>query len=210
MRRTAHGEGSVNVHRALGGEISWVSAKPADDDLDTIRRIASGDRHALAELHARHRQTVFRYVLQLTPDRGLAEEILQDTLVAVWKGARTFEGRSSVRTWLLGIARRQAHNALRQRGLTLAAESELADLPARDPEPEAAAIASAEREELVEAFGRLGPVHREVLVLILVDDLSYQEAAAVLGVPIGTVKSRLSNARSAMRALLQAREGADR
>jgi DNA-directed RNA polymerase specialized sigma24 family protein len=59
-------------------------------------------------------------LLQLTPDYGLAEELLQDTLVAVWKSARSFEGRSSVLTWLIGIARRQAHNTLRQRKIPLA------------------------------------------------------------------------------------------
>lgn len=201
----------MDVRYAIGREIGWVSeSSPADDDLQAIRCIASGDRQALTALYMRYRQPLFRYLLQLTPDRGLAEELLQDTLVAVWRSAKRFEGRSSVQTWLLGIARRQAHNTLRQRGLPLADASALIELPATDPEPEEAALASVAREELANAFGQLSLVHREVLALTFVEELSYQETAQVLGVPVGTVKSRLSHARRALRTLLGSRKGAER
>jgi RNA polymerase sigma factor (sigma-70 family) len=192
--------------------IEWVSERFADDnsrtDEHTIARIAAGDRQALTQLYLRHRQALFSYLLQLTPDYGLAEDLLQDTLVAVWKSARSFEGRSSVRTWLIGIARRQAHNTLRQRGLPLADLSELDEIPATDLEPEDAALASAARDELSEALRQLLPIHREVLALIFVHQLSYQETAQVLGVPMGTVKSRLSHAKRALRTLLRSAEGA--
>jgi RNA polymerase sigma-70 factor (ECF subfamily) len=186
----------------MGREIGWASAPSAGADDQILRRVAAGDRQALSELYARHRQTLFRYLLQLTPDHHLAEEILQDTLVAVWQSARSFEGRSSAQTWLLGIARRQAHNTLRRRGVPLADPAELADLPASDPAPEDALLAGAARAELVAALRRLPPIHREVLVLVFVQELSYQEAAQVLGVPVGTVRSRLSHARRALRTLL--------
>lgn len=183
-------------------EVSWTAMKPLADDVRLIRRIARGDRQALVELYACYQRALFAYLLQLTPDYGLAEELLQDTLVAVWKSAYSFEERSSVLTWLIGIARRQAHNTLRQRKLPTADISEFGDLPATDLEPEAFVLASVARDELVQAFRRLAPVHREVLVLIFVQELSYQAAAAVLEVPVGTVKSRLSNARRALRVLL--------
>lgn len=183
-----------------------MATKPLVDDVRLIRRIARGDRQALAELYACYQRALFAYLLQLTPDYGLAEELLQDTLVAVWKSAHSFEGRSSVLTWLIGIARRQAHNTLRQRKPPAADISELEDLPASDLEPEAFALASVARDELVRAFHRLAPVHREVLALIFVQELSYQETATVLEVPVGTIKSRLSNARRALRALLDAKE----
>jgi RNA polymerase sigma-70 factor (ECF subfamily) len=201
------------VRYAIGWEIGWVCASesdPAEDDIQAIRRIASGDRQALTALYLRYQQPLFRYLLQLTPDRGLAEELLQDTLVAVWRSAKRFEGRSSVQTWLLGIARRQAHNTLRQRGQPLADASALIELPATDPQPEEAALASFAREELADAFGRLSPVQREVLALTFVDELTYKETAQVLGVPVGTVKSRLSHARRALRMLLDARKGTER
>lgn len=181
-------------------------SKPLADDRHIVQRIAGGDRQALAELYARYQRPLFNYLLQLTPDYGLAEEILQDTLVAIWKSAKSFEGRSSVSTWLIGIARRQAHNTLRQRKLPLVDEAVLTDLPAADPEPEEFTLASVERDELVAAFRQLAPMHREILALTFIQELSYQETAQVIGVPLGTVKSRLSNAKKALRALLESRE----
>ncbi len=194
------------MEHVLSRDIVWTDARPADEDAQTLRRIAGGDRQALTELYLRHRLPLFRYLLQLTPDHGLAEELLQDTLVAVWKSARTFEARSSARTWLFGIARRQAHNTLRQRGLPLADAAALETMVDCDPQPEDAALAAAERAELADALGSLPPIHREVLVLVFLQELSYAETAQVLDVPVGTVKSRLNHAKRALRGLLEARE----
>lgn len=185
-------------------------SKPLADDGKMVQRVAQGDRQALAELYARYQRPLFQYLLQLTPDYGLAEEMLQDTLVAVWKSAHSFEGRSSVLTWLIGIARRQAHNTLRRHKLPFVDGSELLGLPASDPEPEEFTLASIERDELVAAFRQLAPMHREILALTFVQELSYQETAQVLGVPLGTVKSRLSNAKKSLRTLLESREGTKR
>src|ERR1700687_2669218 len=135
-----------------------------DADSELLQRIAAGNRQALAELYARYQRTLFNYLLQLTPDYGLAEEMLQDTFVAVWKSAHNFERRSAVQTWLFGVARRQPHNTLRQRKLPLADESTLHAMPSIDPEPEEALLASATRDELAAAFTHLSLVHREVLV----------------------------------------------
>src|SRR5215813_9175341 len=123
----------MDVEQTAAQEIRWVSEHMAEDRL-LIARIAGGDRQALTELYLRYRQPLFRFLLQLTPDYGLAEELLQDTLMAVWRSACRFEGRSSVQTWLLGVARRQAHNTLRQRGLPLADEAKIREVPASDPE----------------------------------------------------------------------------
>lgn len=191
-------------------EVGWMPPEPLVDDAQLIRRIGSGDRQALSELYARYQRVLFAYLLQLTPDYGLAEELLQDTLVAIWKSAGSFEGRSSVLTWLIGIARRQAHNTLRQRHVPLTALSEVEAMPAPDLEPEEVALAGVARAELIEAFRCLAPVHREVLLLTFVQELSYQETAAILEVPVGTVKSRLSNARRALRAILDAKEDTKR
>lgn len=187
-----------------------MQTQPATDDKQILKRIAGGDREALAELYDSYQQPVFRYLLQLTPDYGLAEEILQDTFVAVWKSARTFEGRSTVLTWLISIARRQAHNILRRHKLPTLDEANLEELAATEPEPEDFALASIARDELAAAFKQLAPVHREIIVLIFIEDLSYPEVANVLGIPVGTVKSRLSNAKRILRTLLDLREGTQR
>ncbi len=198
------------MRNAAAREVTWVNERVADPDQSILDRIARGDRDALAALYARYQAPLFRYLVQITGDHGLAEEVLQDTLVAVWKGAASFEGRSTVQTWLIGIARRQAHNNQRRRAVPLADASELDVLAAGEPEPEDAALASVEREELAAAIGCLATVHREALVLAFVNGLSYREMAAALGIPEGTVKSRLSNAKRALRDLLDASEEVER
>ena len=183
---------------------------PAEDERQIVKRIGAGDRQALAELYGRYQRPLFHYLLQLTPDYGLAEELLQDTLVAVWKSAQNFEERSSVLTWLFGIARRQAHNTLRQRTIPVVDVAALEEMAAKEPEPEAFTLANIARDELLAAFKELAPVHREVLVLILVQDLSYEETAAILSIPVGTVKSRLSNAKKCLRTILTTKEEAEK
>lgn len=174
-----------------------------------LTRIASRDRQALAELYSRHQRPLFRYLWQLTQDAGLAEEVLQDTLVAAWNGAASFEGRSTVRTWLFGISRRQAYNVLRRRGIELASEDALVALEDPEPGPEARVLQQSDAEEIQRALGRLPVIHREVLVLNFINGLRYEEIASVLGVPEGTVKSRLSNAKRGLRNLLAHRADGD-
>ena len=184
--------------------MGWVGEKhPVDEDGLVLERVAAGERAALEEVYARFGGALFRYLSTLASDRRVAEEILQDTLVAVWRGAGSYRGRSSVRTWLFGIARRQAHNTLRRRGPQLAQEDEIHSRPALEPGPEEALLADARREELAGLVVRLSPVHREVLALFFFHELSYEETARVLEVPVGTVKSRLSNAKKALRTLMQ-------
>jgi RNA polymerase sigma factor (sigma-70 family) len=194
----------------MAREASWVSGHPADEGQRVLDRIANGDRQALAELYDTHHLAILRYLWSLTDDRGLAEEILQDTLVAVWKGAGTFEGRSTVLTWLIGIARRQAHNSRRRRSLPRVDLAELEALPDSGPDPEDLVLAGAERDQLAEAIRGLAPVHREILNLTFTQELSYAEMATIAGVPEGTIKSRLSNAKRALRARLHAIEEVER
>jgi len=190
--------------------VDGVAEAVGDRDRATVARIAAGDRDALTELYGRYQRPLFAYLLLLAPDRGTAEEILQDTLVAAWRGAGRFDGRSSVQGWLFAIARRRAHAALRRRAVPLTAEIALAAVPSPEPGPEEAALAGASRDELVAGLRAIAPVHREALVLALGEGLSYQEMAEVLGVPMGTVKSRVSNAKRALRAALGEREATSR
>ena len=184
-----------------------------DEEARLIARIAAGERAALACLYARIGGPLMGYLLQLTSDYGLAEEVLQDTLLAIWSSAATFAGRSSARTWLFGVARRQAHNTLRRRGLPLVQPGEedgLALLPDPGPGPEDAALARAGQAEMAAALARLAPAHREVLLLAVVQGLPQQDLAEILGVPLGTVKSRLHAAKRALRALLTVDAGQER
>jgi RNA polymerase sigma-70 factor (ECF subfamily) len=171
-------------------------ASAADDVL--LERVAGGDAAALAALYRRYGSRLFGYLQRYAGDRMVAEEILQDTLLAVWRSAPRYAGRSGVRTWLFGIARRQAHNRLRVQEppqLPLDGVAGWAD-PA--PGPAEWAIANAQGAAIAEAFDALAPQQREVLALAFAARMPHGEIAEVLGVPVGTVKSRLHHARAAL------------
>ena len=87
----------------------------ADPDAGLIQRMAAGDEEALRSLYASHSRRLFAYAIRLTGNPAIAEEVLQDSLLAAWRGARAFRGEARVTTWLLGIVRHQALNATRRK-----------------------------------------------------------------------------------------------
>lgn len=172
-----------------------------DDAL--LARISAGDRDAMDALYERHCSSLVAYLRLFTSDQSHIEELVQDTMVAAWKGAGRFAGRSSVRSWLFAIARRRAADVLRRRTWQVAGDEALVSMPDPSPGPEAWALAQASQIQLLATIERLSPVHQEILMLVFVHQLSYPEVAEILDVPLGTVKSRLSNARKALRAHLR-------
>lgn len=175
---------------------------PGEDERVLVARIALGDRWALETLYERCRGPLFAYCCWLMPERESAEEVLQDTLVAVWQSAGSYAGHAGVWAWLLGIARRQAHNARRRGRLAFAEGEDLEMLETPEPGPEEEALDRAGCAAIAQAIALLSPPHKEILRLTFVHDLSYAGLAETLGVPIGTVKSRLSHARRELRAVL--------
>ena len=145
---------------------------------------------------------VLAQVLLVTGERVLAEEIVQDTMLAVWRGASSFRGESSARSWVIAIARRQTRDRLRGRRLRVVDDAFLADQPGPGPGPEAMALDRAELAEVKSAIRELAPAHREVLGLVFGSGLSLPEVAGVLEIPVGTVKSRLAAARTALNRIL--------
>ena len=168
-------------------------------DEELVARIAAGDRRALVDLYERHRGPLTAFLRLYTVDAGLIEEVVQDTMLAAWKGAPRFAGRSSVRSWLFAIARRRAADVLRRKTLPLEGEGALQWSADPRPGPEERVLAGAAEDEMVDAIHALPEMYREVLMLIFVQELSYQEAADVVGVPVGMIKSRLSKARAMLR-----------
>jgi RNA polymerase sigma-70 factor, ECF subfamily len=171
---------------------------PACDEVQLLRRIGRGDESAMAAFYREHGRVVFGQVLLVAGERVLAEEIVQDTMLAVWRGAGSFRGESSVRSWVIAIARRQTRDRLRGRRLRLVDDSFLADQPSSGPGPEATALDRAELADVKGAIRELAPAHREVLGLVFGSGLSLPEVAGVLEIPVGTVKSRLTAARTAL------------
>ncbi|MFK0224063.1 RNA polymerase sigma factor [Streptomyces vinaceus] len=168
-------------------------------------RIRAGDPEAFGELYDRYAKAVYNHAFRLTGDWSAAEDVMSATFLDAWRNREGVEGgQGSLRPWLLGIATNKARNARRS---ALRRWAFLSRLP--DPEPvEDFAEETAGR---IDDARRLAAVHRatkglrrqdrEVLALCVWSGLGYQEAAQALGVPVGTVRSRLSRARGKLRAL---------
>jgi RNA polymerase sigma-70 factor (ECF subfamily) len=187
---------------------TWVETSvAADPDLPLIRSMASGDARALDELYARHGPGLLAYLTFRLDDRALAEEVLQDVMLAAWRAAPAFRAESRVRTWLLAIARNRANNACQRRpapNLPLGSRTQ-----SNDQDIEGAVELAGQYDELRSALRRLPEDQRETLALVFTGGLTGAEAAEVLKVAPGTVKSRLSRARAALRALLRTKEDLD-
>lgn len=165
------------------------------DDRELLARVAARDEAAFRRLYERYATRIFHYALTILRDRHLAEEVVQETMVAVWEGAGTFRGTAQASTWIFGIARNQAHSLLRRESRGGRVPEEPGILP--DP------AEAAEREVRVRsALGRLPPQQVEVVFLAFYEGLSYREIARILGVPEGTVKSRMYHAKQALAEVL--------
>jgi RNA polymerase sigma-70 factor (ECF subfamily) len=174
-----------------------VPAEPPDDAL--LLAAAGGDRRAFGELVRRHRAAVWRLVRSVAPTEALAEEALQEAFVAAWKGAGSWDGRGSARSWLLTLARHAAYRHVRRRA------GQPADFEPLDAlgvaagwgdEGALAAVAAKERAAcLRRALRSLSEADREILVLRELEELSGEETAAVLGLSLAATKSRLHRAR---------------
>jgi len=184
------------------------------DDDELIAAVADGDDTALRELFTRHAPWLAARLRAILPAADV-EDVLQESFLAVWRGARRYRPEGSAGGWLWGITRRQAALWLRRRGpdaVPLAALDALA-CPGGQPadDPAEAAVSRAELAAAVRALGPEGSTAQEVWRLMYLEDRPVTEVAGLMGVPEGTVKSRAHRVRQLMRAVLQpARDGGGR
>jgi RNA polymerase sigma-70 factor (ECF subfamily) len=178
------------------------SADDAGSDDALIRRIAAGDQLAMRTLFARHRIPLYRWLLRIVRDETTAEDLLSDVFLDVWRQAASFEGRASVSTWLLAIARYKALSARRSRvdsELDERIVSTIAD-PADNPE---AALQKKNRSEVLrDSLATLSPEHGEVIDLVYYHGKSVKEVADIVGVGEATVKTRMFYARRKLASLV--------
>lgn len=176
-----------------------------DPDWMLIRAMADGDIRALNELYARHGPMLLGYLTARVSNRQLAEELLQDVMLAVWEHAATFEARAKVTTWMLTIARNRAINATRRKKLPVINLQDVF-VSSDDTGPLEAAERQDKQEAVRAAIEQLPEGQREVLVLTFYHQLTGPEIAGVLDISEGTVKSRLFRAKDNLKGLL-AQEG---
>ena len=168
-----------------------------------IGAIAAGDRRAMQTLYARHNVRIYRFVLRLTNDSSLAEDIVSEVFIDVWRGAQAFKAKSQVSTWMLAIARHKALSALRRRSDEQLDEDAMAIAdPADDAET---TVDQQDRSAVVRhCLSQLSTLHREVLDLVYYHEKSVDEVAEIVGAPVNTVKTRMFYARKRMQTMLEA------
>jgi RNA polymerase sigma-70 factor (ECF subfamily) len=180
------------------------SANETASDESLIRRIAAGDQLAMRTLFARHRIPLYRWLLRIVRDETAAEDLVSDVFLDVWRQAASFQGRASVSTWLLAIARYKALSARRARvdaELDERIASTLVD-PADDPE---AALQEKNRSEVLRhSLASLSAEHGEVIDLVYYHGKSVKEVADIIGVGEATVKTRMFYARRKLASLVAA------
>ncbi len=173
------------------------------EDEELVGRVAQGDEQALSELYDRYSRSVYATGVRLLRDFTLAEDLVQDAFINVWRGAGSFDQkRASFATWLYRLTRNRAIDLNRRRGVrpVSAGEEPLRNLSG-GPEPEA----DVDLWDVAGALSRISAEHREVLNLAYFEGLSQREISQRTGVPLGTIKSRTT---TALKRLRQALEGA--
>ncbi len=174
-------------------------------DRALVRLIASGDRLAFDHLFRAYRPRLQRFLGQLTHRPQLLDELIDDTMLVVWRRADTFNYSSRVSTWIFAIAHRHALKTLRR-----AVEHGTGELDetggATDNEPERRLIDKQQRDLVRSALAALPPEQRMVVELTYYHGCAYREIAQIVGCPVDTVKTRMFHARRKLRLVLQAQE----
>jgi RNA polymerase sigma-70 factor (ECF subfamily) len=169
-------------------------------DQELVSAALQGDRSAFGELVNRYREGAVAVVYHMTADPQLAEEAAQEAFIRAWQRLYSYKPQFSFRSWITSIA---VHAALDElRGASKAMDIDQLPLEAPGGKPEAELEAKERRVQVQRAVLALPPASRAVLVLREYESLSYQEIAAALDIPVGTVMSRLNYARGQLRQAL--------
>jgi RNA polymerase sigma-70 factor (ECF subfamily) len=186
--------------------VAGTSRMTVVSDEQLLAEIAGGSRLAMRNLYLRHERRVFRFVMRMVGDRCLAEEVLSEVFFDVWKKADRFQGRSSVSTWLLGIARHKALTAAASKSRPFESLDDAAAMGVVDPSADAeAAMLDDERGAILRrCLDALSPEHREIIDLVYYQEKTIRQIADLLAIPENTVKTRMFYARKRLAALVEA------
>lgn len=172
---------------------------PADDtDERLMTRIAAGDEDAFVTLYRRRQPAIYRFAWQMSGSAATAQDVTQEVFLAVVRAAADFDAnRGAVAPYLFGIARNLVRRAWRSRGPEVESLDEVMAVEPEVIDDPSDGLVARERMSMVhQAVSALPAHYREVVVLCELEELSYADAAAVLGQPVGTIRSRLHRARS--------------
>jgi RNA polymerase sigma-70 factor (ECF subfamily) len=188
---------------STGSAARGIIAAQATSDEMLLESIAAGEKSAMHVLYARHNVRVYRFILRIVSDTSVAEDLVSQVFLDVWRTAGQFEGRSQVSTWMLAIARFKALTALRNRRHEDIEQEEVLQIADTADTPEAAMDRNQTSSQLRQAITHLSPAHREIIDLVYYHEKSVEEVAQIIGIPQATVKTRMFYARKHLAEVLK-------
>lgn len=176
-------------------------------EAELIKRCKNGDREAFNELFAQYESKVINIAYGMLSDKDDAYDAAQEVFIKVYKNISSFKENSSLSTWIYRITSNMCNDFLRKRmrsanTISIHAESDDdrgMELRDKSPLPEEYAEHNETQRAVRQAISELSPEYREIITLYDVEDMSYENIAAILNCPVGTVKSRLNRARTALK-----------
>jgi RNA polymerase sigma factor (sigma-70 family) len=190
--------GSVKM---ADGDAHEARAEQQEREAALVSRVVARDLDAFEALYQSYRPRLSRFLMHHTRRPGLVEEILNDTMLAVWNQLAGFEGNSRLSTWIFAIAYRKAARAMRRSEDPIEADEHT--LGASDePGPEETADRRLTHIALSHALERLSPDHRTVVELTYFHEMGYREIAEIMDCPVDTVKTRMFHARKNLKKIL--------
>jgi RNA polymerase sigma-70 factor (ECF subfamily) len=187
---------------AAGRRLS-IDQQMSDEAL--VGLIARGDKHAMQVLFARYNVRMFRFLLRFVDSESMAEDLVGEAFIDVWRHAGQYAARSLVSTWLLAIARNKALSALRQRTTDELDHDAITFIEDPGDNPEVAMQKTERSGVLLNYLKQLSPAHREIIDLVYYHERTIGDVAKIIGVPQNTVKTRMFYARRGIAKLMAAR-----
>jgi RNA polymerase sigma-70 factor (ECF subfamily) len=189
------------------GSITRSPAVSAAAELSSDRalmvRIAAGDQLAMRTLFARHRTSLYRWLARITGDGALAEDLLSEVFLDVWRQAGRFKAHCAVSTWLFAVGRYKALSAMRRRRDATLDTTLAQSLPDPVDDPEVTLEKKSTSELLARCLAKLSREHREVLDLVYYHGKSVREVSEIVGAGEATVKTRMFYARKRLTQLVE-------
>ncbi len=189
--------------------MSATPSSQASDDETLLKRIGQGDKLAMQVLFGRHQVKMFRFLLRFVKDEAQAEDLISEVFLDIWRQANRFEGRSSVSTWMLSIARFKALSFVRKRQ-DAPLDEDYAESIADDADTPDIELQKKDKGALLrQCLQKLSPDHREIIDLVYYHERSVEDVAEILNIPANTVKTRMFYARQKLSEILR-HAGVDR
>ena len=190
-----------------GGKLAHAAcnateAEESISDEMLLKSVAEGDKTAMHIMFARHRDRVLRFIQRTVRNPGIAEDLVSQVFLDVWRSANRFEYRARVSTWLLSIARFKAINSLRERIHENIDQDDVREIADGGDTPEIALDRKETNGILRACIAKLSPAHREIIDLVYDRENSAAEVSEMLDIPVATVKSRMFYARKQLARML--------